>query len=1228
MKRTVKKIFKYGLLLVTSLLLVLLVMFFAGWREQNLDRQYKSELIGQLYSFREALNFDQFLTLSFTEDGWKHPHYVRVKNQLDAYHEYYPDEHVYCLVPSDSGFIYGITNADDANVLTGRLYDDVGLIANRMLSNQKPDAFGPYLKNGHEVMSALLPLNDPETGDIVALLGIDVPDTEYHETKRQLRWFSIIIALIAVIIMLGSMAFIYWRNRQGLHTRTQFRHAETMLTILLGILLTLLGVMVSNDLYVNEKRSEFDLQSSQMSRLVSDGLQRLRENVRITGVYFENSDEVFEGEFDNFTRELLKNSSLKSLAYAELVGQNATRFASDYDSSGELFTFQGETFIIKYIAFSDFVDTTAWLFNKVNVREQDLLKALDARLTYASDPFESLSKHNHQRFNIYYPVFDPKGSNSNSALKGFVLAAVDVQMSLDLALNSLKWEGENASVGIIDLMPDATPAVLASFPPHHATIRQDEHFHDHLSSFLFSGNIPVFIFGRTYAIVSHTSHEFESSLNYMRSWLIALAGLVITVLIGWIVRGTMNMRIKLESLVNNRTRELTERIKEISALKKVNETIHDSSNEVEVMSEIPLILLESLQQPEKSNIEIEYQQHHYHAKYMFMNNPVVYVKNIGVGSRSYGVIRALTEVPGGLLQEELDVIDQSALLLGRWIEKRLASQELRKSQEMFSMLIENAFDAVYLMEDNRYTYVNHSYERLTGYSREELTDESFDYLDLLTDEGKEMVKERVRRRECGEEVPPQYTLKIKSKSGSVRDVELSTVAIPVENRQIILGIMHDLTERIQAENALKNSEEELVQQNEELEVMNEELAESNRQVRLLNLDLLQAKEKAEASDKLKTAFLNNISHEVRTPLNGILGGVSLITEMDPDDEKRPEIAEMIDLSAQRLLRTITQYMDISMLSSDSMPVILQSIDIHEALRPVYEWCETACTAKGLRFSISRETDDKLPSRMQTDPSLIGKVMNHLLDNAVKFTHEGQVSIGFECGQEQLRLIVSDTGIGINPSIRDRIFEIFMQEDQSNIRKFDGSGLGLAISQKIALLLGGNLTYEPNKGRGSRFTFTVPVARHELSAQDSTLTVENNRLPEQPLVLIAEDEDSNFAVLELLMKRKFNARISRAMNGQQAVEYCQLNPDVQLIIMDIKMPVMDGFEATRLIKSIRPKLPVLGLTAYGLSGDERRVREAGCDAYMAKPYKSAELILIINDLLTKRNEKLSDMNSGF
>ncbi len=230
---------------------------------------------------------------------------------------------------------------------------------------------------------------------------------------------------------------------------------------------------------------------------------------------------------------------------------------------------------------------------------------------------------------------------------------------------------------------------------------------------------------------------------------------------------------------------------------------------------------------------------------------------------------------------------------------------------------------------------------------------------------------------------------------------------------------------------------------------------------------------AQASDRIKTAFLNNISHEVRTPLNGIVGATLLISDPSTSLPEREELSELIQISTERLLRTITEYMDISLLNSESMPIYISGFKVRDLTRPLCVEFTKSCQLKGITFEFNIEglSED---IKLKTDKDLLGKVLHHLLDNAVKFTSEGSVSMSVNRISGSIEFSVKDTGIGIEEKFHNQIFVHFQQEDSTNVRRHDGSGLGLAISKKICDLLGAKISFDSEKGKGTIFKIVIPL----------------------------------------------------------------------------------------------------------------------------------------------------------
>lgn len=394
-------------------------------------------------------------------------------------------------------------------------------------------------------------------------------------------------------------------------------------------------------------------------------------------------------------------------------------------------------------------------------------------------------------------------------------------------------------------------------------------------------------------------------------------------------------------------------------------------------------------------------------------------------------------------------------------------------------------------------------------------------------------------------------------------------------------------------------QQQLHSQNQMLE---EKVKERTKELESKNAELTLAKEKAEASDRLKSAFINNISHEIRTPLNGILGFGQILSDPDLPETEKEEYLAMMNSSSSRLINTISNFMDISLLNSGNQSVLMKDVKIKPLVADICNRFRDDCSAKNLTLTLSLpEAGDELI--IFTDSELLSKAMAHLIDNAVKFTRAGVIEVGFGMNDQKFEFFVNDTGIGIEKENFENVFSNFWQENTSNTRGYEGSGLGLPIAKGFVDLLGGTLTFTSDKGNGSRFTLILPTS--ETKNQEEKTKPQVQKLSRQT-ILIAEDDDINFYYLSTVLKNKL-IDIVRAQNGLEAIEQCHNRPEIELILMDLKMPEMDGFEATRQIKATFPDLPVVAITAYAGTEDKQKALDAGCDDFLTKPLKKEFLL---------------------
>jgi len=387
----------------------------------------------------------------------------------------------------------------------------------------------------------------------------------------------------------------------------------------------------------------------------------------------------------------------------------------------------------------------------------------------------------------------------------------------------------------------------------------------------------------------------------------------------------------------------------------------------------------------------------------------------------------------------------------------------------------------------------------------------------------------------------------------------------------------------------------------------------------LEYELIMAKNRAEESDKLKTAFLANMSHEIRTPMNGILGFAEMLNDDTLSRANRKKYLNIINSNGKVLINLIDDIIDFAKIESGQVNILQDDFSLNNLLDQV----ESTFLTRSLKKDKSRVKivskkafpDEK--SFLRTDPIRLRQVLTNLVGNAIKFTHNGYVEFGYNLEDSKtLRFYVKDTGIGISGDKLQMIFERFMQADSSPSRKYGGSGLGLAISKGLVELLGGKMWAESDIGVGSTFYFTVPFTSSNKRIEERTgsrqVRVHHNW--DGKLFLVAEDDKFSYKFLEGFLKQT-KAEVLRASDGREAVEMCRNNPAIDLVLMDIQMPEMNGLTATEEIKKFNSRLPIIAQTANAINEERLRCMEAGCDDFITKPVNINELYDKINKWLT-------------
>jgi PAS domain S-box-containing protein len=517
------------------------------------------------------------------------------------------------------------------------------------------------------------------------------------------------------------------------------------------------------------------------------------------------------------------------------------------------------------------------------------------------------------------------------------------------------------------------------------------------------------------------------------------------------------------------------------------------------------------------------------------------------------------------------------MLLGSLMVRRSknwqAREKLHESEARYKRLHESMTDAFAMVDmGGKIIESNPAFRKMLGFSEEELL--NFTFFQLTPERWHASETSIINDQLLIKGSSGVYEKEYIRKDGSILPVELRSFLLKDKNNKpkAIWAIVRDIEDR-------KKTEHELIK----------------------------AKEKAEQNDRLKSIFLANMSHEIRTPMNGILGFTQILRQTRTDEHKREHYLDVINSSCDRLFNVVNDLMDISKIESGMLEIKATPVNINKLLDELHKFHVNQCNTKGLSFIIYKSLSDD-GAAIITDEKMLQQVLSILISNAIKFTHQGKISIAYTLYGKWIEFAVEDTGIGIESKYKDIIFERFRQVEETYTREYEGNGLGLSIAKAYIEELGGRIWLKSSMNEGSTFYFTIPF---EPAKNEYLIPHEVKNTPsynwDGKKILIAEDDDLNFELInEILLHTK--STILHAYNGVEAVEIHKKEKP-HLILMDIKMPIMNGFESTKIIRETDSSIPIIALTAYAYEADMTKAREMGMNDYLSKP-------ISVNMLLSK------------
>ncbi len=501
------------------------------------------------------------------------------------------------------------------------------------------------------------------------------------------------------------------------------------------------------------------------------------------------------------------------------------------------------------------------------------------------------------------------------------------------------------------------------------------------------------------------------------------------------------------------------------------------------------------------------------------------------------------------------------------------SKDLLETEKKYQTLFNAANDGIVIIEKYRFIDFNEKFLEIFQAEKADIIGSTPDQFSPETQpNGSNSYDKAIDIIDkCTEGSKQFFEWKHKRKDGEEFYAEVSVNKIEIENREMLLGIVRDITSR-------KTLEERLIK----------------------------AKNRAEESDRLKSAFLANTSHEIRTPMNAIIGFSKLLQSEKTDDEKRKDYTDNIIEKGFQLLRIINDIIDVSKIEANQLNINKSSFSLNELMNEIYsEFAFKNQKDKNLSFYLSNEA--KNSNYILLDQSRLKQILNNLLSNAFKYTDKGSVEFGYKLqDKETILFFVKDTGIGIDSNKQQIIFDTFRKSDTSATRLYGGTGLGLSISRALIELMGGKIWVRSDLNKGAEFYFTLPYEpAYKVDSEKVSEEEPSGYNWKEKNILIVEDDYLSYEYLKEILKEA-EANIVWAKDGQSAIEKCKNNPEIDLVLMDIQLPGIDGNTATKEIRKFNNHLPIIAQTAYALEDEKKKILEAGCNDYLSKPINEKSL----------------------
>jgi PAS domain S-box-containing protein len=516
------------------------------------------------------------------------------------------------------------------------------------------------------------------------------------------------------------------------------------------------------------------------------------------------------------------------------------------------------------------------------------------------------------------------------------------------------------------------------------------------------------------------------------------------------------------------------------------------------------------------------------------------------------------------------------------IQKELITKKHFESDKFYEMLVQSANDSISFYDrDWNLKFTNSAFYTMIGYDRDSYN--SLNPPDLIHPEDQDY--QLRREQSLVNNGFFETELRLRHKAGHYVNLSTRSVTVRSDSGEVLgaLTISRDIT-----------------------------------RLKQVHEDLIKANIGAEASNRLKSNFLANISHEIRTPLNSVVGFSNLLLNNNLTNEVKEEYIEHINHNSEKLLQIIGDIIDLSRLESSQIEITYEEASLSAIVNEIIEEARQIIrrNEKPIILNVKNHFED-VGDLIFTDRIWLKRVLNHLMDNAVKFTLEGSVEFSYLLENQNIVFKIRDTGIGINKENLGRIFEEFRQEFDGHHRPFEGLGIGLTLAKEVIERMGGKIVVESEKGVGSEFSFSIPY-RPAGSPKTKVATVINESIMKpidwssRKCLLVDDNKDVLIYLNRVLTDT--GVSIITARSGFEAIEIIKATPDIDVVLLDMQMPEMNGIETTREIRKIRKNLPIIAQTAFIFEDDKDIILEAGCDACLIKPIRREHLLTVMSSFV--------------